>query len=134
MPGRRNLLSAVAVAVICATAAPAAAAPPAGWTPDVAAAGAYADQRQGLISFHVRTERGRWSRDADRTVPSASVIKAMLMVAYLNRAGVRDRALTAADHALLDPMIRRSSNRAATRVRDLVGNAALTRAGRAAPA
>jgi hypothetical protein len=112
--------------------APAAAAPPAGWTPDVAAANAYADQRQGVIAFHVRTERGRWSRDADRTVPSASVIKAMLMIAYLNRPDVRARALTPADHALLDPMIRRSSNRAATRVRDIVGNAALTRlAGRA---
>ena len=38
-----------------------------------------------MITFHVRTERGRWSLDADRTVPSASVIKAMLMVAYLDR-------------------------------------------------
>ena len=60
-----------------------------------------------MITFHVRTERGRWSLDADHAVPSASVIKAMLMVAYLDRPGVRDRALTRADHALLDPMIRR---------------------------
>ena len=75
-----------ALLALCAAAAPAAAAPPAGWAPDVAAANAYAAQRQGVITFHVRTERGRWSRDADRTVPSASVIKAMLMVAYLNRA------------------------------------------------
>src|SRR5918992_432597 len=114
-------------------AAPAAhAVPPAGWEPDVAAARAYAQQRDGVITFHVRTERGRWSLDADRTVPSASVIKAMLMVAYLDRSGVRDRALTAADHALLDPMIRRSGNIAATRVRDIVGNAALHRLARRA--
>ena len=114
-------------------ASPAASAvPPAGWEPGVAAARAYAEQREGAISFHVRTERGRWSLDADRTVPSASVIKAMLMVAYLNRPGVRDRALTARDHALLDPMIRRSDNVAATRVRDLVGDAALHRLARRA--
>jgi hypothetical protein len=80
----------------------------------------------------VRTERGRWSRDADRTVPSASVVKAMLMVAYLDRPGVRHRALTGRDRALLDPMIRRSDNVAATRMRDLVGNAALVRLARRA--
>ncbi len=112
-------------ALLGVIAALAALTPPAGWAPDVAAANRYAEARQGVISFHVRTERDRWSRDADRTVPSASVIKAMLMVAYLRRADVRGRDLTAADHALLDPMIRRSGNRAATHVRDLVGNAAL---------
>jgi hypothetical protein len=120
--------AAVALAAAALAAAPAAhAVPPPGWEPDVAAARAYAQQREGVITFHVRTERGRWSLDADRTVPSASVIKAMLMVAYLSRPSVRDRALTAADHALLDPMIRRSDNVAATRVRDIVGDAALHR-------
>ena len=107
MPGRRNLYP---PSPSLSRGVPRARrrAPPAGWAPDVAAASAYAQQRQGIVTFHVRTERGRWSRDADRTVPSASVVKAMLMVAYLNRADVRGRALTAADHALLDPMIRRS--------------------------
>ncbi len=56
---------------------------------------------------------------------SASVVKAMLMVAYLNRDGVRDRPLRKADLALIDPMVRRSDNIAATRVRDIVGNGAL---------
>ncbi len=113
--------------------APAAhAVPPAGWTPDVEAARHYAHERAGAISFHVRTERGRWSLDADRAVPSASVIKAMLLVAYLDRRGVRGRALRAADRALLDPMIRRSDNVAATRVRDIVGDAALRRLARRA--
>ena len=120
------------IAAVAAAAPATHAIPPAGWEPDVRAARAYAAQRQGVVTFHVRTERGRWSLDADRTVPSASVIKAMLMVAYLDQDDVRNRALTAADRALLDPMIRRSGNIAATRVRDLVGDAALYRlAGRA---
>jgi Beta-lactamase enzyme family len=102
-------------------------APPAGWTPDVDAAAAYAERRAGNVSFHVRTERGLWSHDADRSFASASVVKAMLMAAYLNRPEVRQRALRAADRRLLDPMIRRSDNAAASRVRDIVGNDALAR-------
>jgi hypothetical protein len=129
-----TLALALALGLAAAVTAPAAAhaTPPPGWTPDVDAARAYAQHRAGVISFHVRTERGRWSLDADRTVPSASVIKAMLMVAYLDRPGVRNRALAAADRALLDPMIRRSDNIAATRVRDIVGDAALHRLARRA--
>jgi hypothetical protein len=106
--------------------------PPANWAPDVKSARHYAESREGQISFHVRTERGRWSYDADRTVPSASVIKAMLMIAYLNRREIRDRPLIRADHRLLDPMIRRSDNVAATRVRDIVGDRALRRLARRA--
>jgi hypothetical protein len=60
-------------------------------------------------------------------VPSASVIKAMLLVAYLQRGGVRDRALSPAQRALLAPMIRRSDNGAATRVLAVVGAARLQR-------
>jgi hypothetical protein len=65
-------------------------------------------------------------------VPSASVIKAMLLVAYLNEPGVRGRDLTAADRRLLDPMVRRSGNRAATQVRNVVGDDALYRVARRA--
>jgi hypothetical protein len=101
--------------------------PPAGWKPDVDAARAYGQGRQGIVSFHVRTERGRWSGDADRQVASASVVKAMLMAAYLNEPGVRDRDLRAGDLRLLRPMIRRSANDAATVVRNIVGNDALAR-------
>jgi hypothetical protein len=106
----------------------AAALPPAGgWKPDVDAARSYAEGRAGIVSFHVRTERGRWSYDADRQVASASVVKAMLMVAYLNQPGVRGRDLNAADMSLLRPMIVRSANDAATHVRNIVGNGALAR-------
>jgi Beta-lactamase enzyme family len=133
-PGRRvsSALAVVLLAVAASGPSTPAADPPANWEPDVAAAREYAQARQGTITFHVRTERGRWSYDADRAVPSASVIKAMLMAAYLDRPDVRDRPLTAADHRLLDPMIRRSGNRAATRVRDMVGNEALLRLARRA--
>jgi Beta-lactamase enzyme family len=101
-------------------------APPAqAWRPDLEAARAYAAKRSGTISFAVRTRHRLYRSDAYRTYPSASVVKAMLMVAYLNHASVRGRKLGAADRALLDPMIRWSSNGAASRVRDLVGNGAL---------
>ena len=49
------------------------------------------------------------------------------MVAYLNRAGVRDRPLRPEARALLSRMIRRSDNNAATRIRNIVGDAALVR-------
>lgn len=96
------------------------------WRPGLEQARAYAATRAGTISFAVRTRRHLYRSDAYRTFPSASVVKAMLMVAYLDHPDVRGRSLTAADRALLDPMVRWSSNAAATRVRDFVGNGALT--------
>ena len=61
-----------------------AAAPP-HWSPDVRSARQYLAHRTGNVSFAVRTERRMWGHHRLRTVPSASVLKAMLMVAYLNR-------------------------------------------------
>jgi hypothetical protein len=49
----------------------------------------------------------------------------MLLAAYLSRGDVRHRPLRPPDRRLLDPMVRRSDNVAATRVRDIVGNDAL---------
>ena len=95
------------------------------WDPNVQRAAAWAAQRQGAVSFAVRTSDRLWGRRLDRQVPSASVIKAMFMVTYLRRAA--DRDLEPADRALLAPMIRRSDNVAATRIRDIVGNAAVVR-------
>lgn len=93
----------------------------AAWRPNVRAAIAYAGTRAGTASFAVRTARGSWGWRATRTVPSASVLKAMLLVAYLDDPRVRDRPLRAADHRLIDPMIERSDNEAATRVLGFVG-------------
>jgi beta-lactamase family protein len=97
------------------------------WTPHIAAAAKWANARQGSITFAVRTDEHLWGRGIDRQVPSASVFKAMLLTTYLRRSSVRHRDLTDADRALLGPMIRRSDNVSATRVRDIVGNAAVVR-------
>lgn len=94
------------------------------------AAADWADGRAGQVSFSVRTEHRVWGRDARRPVVSVSVIKAMLLVAYLRRAEVRDRPLTEADRALLAPMIRWSDNAAASQVRNVVGNEGLVRLAR----
>lgn len=112
---------------LLATAALATATATPAWHPDTTAAEAFAATRRGTTSFAVRTECGEWGRRQDAHVPSASVLKAMLLVAELRRADVRDRALTTQEKALLSPMIRRSDNDAATRVLGLVGGARLTR-------
>src|SRR5258707_5391358 len=90
------------------------------WQPGVAAAIAYAHTRAGEVSFAVRTAHRLWGWRAERAVPSASVLKAMLLVAYLDDPRVRDRRLTRADRALIDPMIQRSDNFAASRVLEFV--------------
>ena len=130
MPVKRCLLLAV-LALALAPAAHASLLPP-DWQPDVGAASSYAAARAGTVSFSVRTEHRAWGRDARRAVPSASVLKAMLLVAYLRQADVRDRPLAASDRALLGPMIRWSDNVTATSVRNIVGDAGLMRLARRA--
>jgi beta-lactamase class A len=118
--------------LLFALAAPAqAATPPKNWKPAVAAAKKYAQGRRGNISFGVRLPGGRlYGWRTQRTAPSASVLKAMLMTAYLNRRDVRARKLTRGDLDLLTPMIRRSDNRTAYRIRVLVGAGGLNRVAR----
>ena len=98
---------------------------PPSWTPEVAAARAYAHSRPGVVAFAVRTDDRLWGWRADARFPSASVLKAMLLVAYLRH--VRDRPLRASERALLTPMIRRSDNSAATTIRNRIGDGALVR-------
>jgi hypothetical protein len=93
------------------------------WHPHVHSAISYANRRAGEVCFAVRSEHRLWALHATETVPSASVLKAMLLVAYLDKPGVRDRPLTKGDFRLIGPMIRRSDNVAATRVLGLVGRA-----------
>ena len=100
------------------------------WQPDIDGAAKYANTRNGSITFAVRTDERLLGRGLDTQVPSASVFKAMLLVTYLRQAG--DRALTDSDKALLAPMIQRSDNVTATRIRDIVGNAAIMRLARRA--
>ncbi|HEX2084914.1 MAG TPA: serine hydrolase [Solirubrobacteraceae bacterium] len=84
------------------------------------------------MSFAVRTDARLYGHRTRRGVPAASTLKAMLLVAYLRRPGVRARRLRRADRALLAPMIRRSDSVAATRVRDLLGSAGVARFARRA--
>jgi hypothetical protein len=121
------------LALTAAIAAPCAHADaPPGWKPDVAAAREFLKHRGGNVSFAVRTERRMWGHHRLRTVPSASVLKAMLMVTYLNRRSVRHRPLRRRDRRLLAPMIRRSDNAAASAIRNMVGSRGLRRLARRA--
>jgi beta-lactamase class A len=119
--------AALALVVLAALPSTAAADAPQNWRPHVNDARAYAVSRLGEVSFAVRTEEDFWAFRPDRVVRSASVIKAMFMVAYLNRAGVRDRPLRPDARRLLSKMIRRSDNDAATTIRNIVGDAAIVR-------
>jgi Beta-lactamase enzyme family len=122
----------VGVALLAAPAASAATEAGEPWRPGLEQARAFAATRAGTISFAVRTERHLYRSDAYRSFRSASVVKAMLMVAYLNHESVRSRPLTKADRALLEPMVRWSSNAAASQVRNFVGNGALAHLARRA--
>jgi Beta-lactamase enzyme family len=91
------------------------------WRPGISAAKRYALHRHGTIAFAVRTPTRSWGWHAYETFPAASLVKAILLVAYLDRPSVRSRLLRDSDRALLSPMIRRSDNDAASRVLAIVG-------------
>ena len=101
------------------------------WRPDVKRARQYARHRTGDVRFViVGPDRRRYDFHGGRTAPMASTVKVMLLAAYLRQGSVRDRSLHERDRALLGPMIRRSENTAATRVRNIVGEAAIRRLAR----
>ncbi len=87
--------------------------------------------RQGVTSFALTDSRGRLRGFAPRRrYVSASVVKAMLLVAYLRRIG--NRRPGPGERALLGPMIRISSNANATAMFGRVGAAGLYRLARRA--
>jgi hypothetical protein len=95
------------------------------WRPDMAAAVAYARSRVGDIAFAVRTPDRFYGHRPDHDEWSASVVKAMLLVTYLDSAAVRPRALTSGERAVLGPMIRASDNDDAQDIFDTVGQSGL---------
>jgi beta-lactamase class A len=98
------------------------------WAPRMRSAKRYAKRRAGRISFAVIDLRGRIHiYNRHDTAPTASVIKVMFLAAYLRQPSVRHRDLRSSDRGLLGPMIKRSDNVAATRVRDIVGARAIDR-------
>jgi beta-lactamase class A len=95
------------------------------WHPDMRSAIAYARSRVGDIAFAVRTDDRVWGYRANHVEWSASVVKAMLMVAYLDQRSVARRRLNGYDRSLLWPMITASDNNAADQVYVTVGPGAL---------
>jgi len=103
------------------------------WKSRMAAAERYAQTRSGTITFAVVDEAGHLHGYHARDVaPSASVLKAMLLVAYLRRPDVRGRELQQWERDLLAPMIQRSDNAAASRMVGLVGEVGLDALAKAA--
>lgn len=93
----------------------------------------WADDRAGEISFAVLDECGRLRGDHPYRVHySASVVKVMLLVAYLRRPDVRDDALTDGEKSMLGPMITMSDNDRANQVFGIVGEEGLYDVARAA--
>jgi beta-lactamase class A len=129
--GRKLLTSVLAAFAACAPPAAASAsgcAPPLPartWRANVRAAVDYAHARRGDIAFAVRSGRALYGYRPDHAEWSASVLKAMLLVAYLDRPSVAGRPLRADERSLLTPMIERSDNAAADAVDTIVGAAGL---------
>ncbi len=118
-----RFLAVAACALVLA--APAAAAPD--WAENVAAATTYAESRSGQESFAITEQGGKLrGRLVHRHMTSASVIKAMLLVAYLRQPSVRGRALTSSERGLLEPMIRVSANDPASTIFNRLGTAGVS--------
>jgi beta-lactamase class A len=121
--GRNAALVALALAVLLLAATTASAQ---SWGERRTSAIRYLQTRSGVESFAFIDDQNRlWSYRAWVRAPSASLLKAMLMVAYLNRSSVRERALTDSDRRLLGPMIRWSDNATAGSVLNIVGERGL---------
>jgi hypothetical protein len=99
----------------------------------IARARRYLTRRMGVTSFAVTTSEGRvYGAHVHRRFVSASVVKAMLLVAYLRLLDQRHHGLDPHSRSLLGPMIHVSDNGAATAVWSRVGDPRLRRLARRA--
>jgi hypothetical protein len=97
----------------------------------VKAAAHYIAGRSGTNAFAVLDDDRRLAGvHVHRRFHSASVVKSMLLVAYLRMLAGQHRSLDSASRALLYPMIHSSDNEAASAVLQIVGEAALDRVAR----
>ena len=94
----------------------------------VGAAARYLAGRAGTKAFAVVDDHGGVAGvQLHRRFHSASVVKSMLLVAYLQMLARQHRSLDSASRALLYPMIHSSDNEAASAVLAIVGEEALDR-------
>jgi hypothetical protein len=100
----------------------------------VSKAARYLAQRAGRTAFAVIDSEGRLSGvRVHATFNTASVVKAMLLVAYLRRLDARgQRHVDSFSNSFLYPMIHISDNNAATQCWSIVGNSGLYAVARAA--
>ncbi len=97
----------------------------------IAAATRFLDGRAGRTSFAVVDSAGRlYGARLHEHFQTASVVKVMMLVAYLQMLNAQRRGLQAADTSLLYPMIHISDNDAASAVLAIVGQRALDRVAR----
>ena len=93
----------------------------------------YARRRGGLVSFAVVDTRGRMlTREGGRLYPSASVVKAMLLVAELRRLAENGLPLDPLTEDMLEAMIAWSDNDAADSIYARVGDPGLVAVAEAA--
>jgi hypothetical protein len=104
------------------------------WPSRVAGARAFLARRTGRTAFAVIDDEGRLSGvNVHSTFVSASVVKAMLLVAYLRRLNDEGRHdVDSASNAILFPMINVSDNTAATTCWSIVGDSGLDAVARVA--
>jgi hypothetical protein len=97
----------------------------------IAAASGYLEGRAGRTSLAVVNSAGEVSGvNLHEHLETASVVKVMMLVAFLQMRSVEHRSLDAADEALLYPMIHISDNEAASAVYGIVGEPAVARVAR----
>jgi beta-lactamase class A len=130
-----RLAACLAACTVAATLGPtsSAATPHYPWHERVRDAKQFVVTRSGSASFAVTDGTGGINGYRQGVqYSSASLVKAMLLVAYLDQRDVRRRDLRKAERRLLGPMIRVSDNDAATEVYKRVGAGGLQRVARQA--
>jgi beta-lactamase class A len=99
----------------------------------IAAAERYLDARAGRTAFAVVDSAGRLHGiRVHEHFETASVVKVMMLVAYLQMLAAHHRGLSTGDRSLLYPMIHVSDNNAASAVLAIVGAPAVARVARQA--
>jgi hypothetical protein len=99
----------------------------------IGSAGAFLQARAGRTAFAVLDSTGRLSGlRVHEHFETASVVKVMMLIAYLQRLAAHGAGLSTTDRDLLYPMIHISDNNAASAVLAVVGQGALARVAREA--